>query len=44
MLLLNVLKDDNIKTALVFTRTKHGADKVVRVLERKNIKCRSYSW
>jgi ATP-dependent RNA helicase RhlE len=36
-LLLELLKDDNIKTALVFTRTKHGADKVVRVLKKKNI-------
>lgn len=36
-LLLELLKDENIKTALVFTRTKHGADKVVRVLKKKNI-------
>ena len=36
-LLLELLKDDKIKTALVFTRTKHGADKVVRVLKQKNI-------
>jgi ATP-dependent RNA helicase RhlE len=36
-LLLELLKDDNIKTALVFTRTKYGADKVVKVLKRKNI-------
>lgn len=31
-LLKHILKDENIKTALVFTRTKHGADKVVRML------------
>jgi ATP-dependent RNA helicase RhlE len=31
-LLLHLLKDETIKTALVFTRTKHGADKVVKVL------------
>jgi ATP-dependent RNA helicase RhlE len=37
-LLIEVLKDQNIKTALVFTRTKHGADKVVRVLMKNNIK------
>ncbi len=37
-LLLEVLKDKNIKTALVFTRTKHGADKVVRLLVKNNIK------
>jgi ATP-dependent RNA helicase RhlE len=37
-LLLDVLKDTNIKTALVFTRTKHGADKVVKILLKHNIK------
>jgi len=37
-LLLEVLKDKNIKTALVFTRTKHGADKVVKTLLKNNIK------
>ena len=36
-LLIEVLQDPNIKTALVFTRTKHGADKVVKVLERSHI-------
>jgi len=36
-LLIELLKDDKIKTALVFTRTKYGADKVVRVLKKKNI-------
>ncbi len=37
-LLVNILKDKNIKSALVFTRTKHGADKVVRVLLKNKIK------
>ena len=37
-LLLTVLQDESIKTALVFTRTKHGADKVVKVLLAKSIK------
>jgi ATP-dependent RNA helicase RhlE len=37
-LLLHILADKEIKTALVFTRTKHGADKVVKVLADKNIK------
>jgi ATP-dependent RNA helicase RhlE len=37
-LLLDIFKDKNIKTALVFTRTKHGADKVVKVLEKNNIR------
>jgi ATP-dependent RNA helicase RhlE len=37
-LLSHLLKDEGIKTALVFTRTKHGADKVARYLNKKNIK------
>ncbi|HNW89265.1 MAG TPA: DEAD/DEAH box helicase [Bacteroidales bacterium] len=37
-LLLDVLQDKNIKTALVFTRTKHGADKVVKLLTKNKIK------
>jgi ATP-dependent RNA helicase RhlE len=37
-LLLHVLKDKALKTILVFTRTKHGADKVVKRLEREKIK------
>ncbi len=36
-LLVDILKDGKIKTALVFTRTKHGADKVVRVLQKMNV-------
>ncbi len=36
-LLVDLLKDEKIKTALVFTRTKHGADKVVKVLQKHNI-------
>ncbi len=36
-LLVDILKDQTIKTALVFTRTKHGADKVVKILLRHNI-------
>jgi len=37
-LLVSILKDKNIKTALVFTRTKHGADKVARMLVKNHIK------
>ncbi len=37
-LLIDLLKDKTIKTALVFTRTKHGADKVVKILIKNNIK------
>lgn len=36
-LLLHILKDNSIATALVFTRTKHGADKVVKFLHRAHI-------
>jgi ATP-dependent RNA helicase RhlE len=37
-LLVDILKNQNIKTALVFTRTKHGADKVQKILVKSNIK------
>jgi ATP-dependent RNA helicase RhlE len=37
-LLVDILQDKRIKTALVFTRTKHGADKVVRILVKNRIK------
>jgi ATP-dependent RNA helicase RhlE len=37
-LLVDVLRGTAIKTALVFTRTKHGADKVARILQKNNIK------
>jgi ATP-dependent RNA helicase RhlE len=37
-LLLDILQDENIETVLVFTRTKHGADKIVKVLVRYGIK------
>ncbi|MCC7029438.1 MAG: DEAD/DEAH box helicase [Chitinophagaceae bacterium] len=36
-LLLHILKNQDIKTALVFTRTKYGADKVVKMLHKNNI-------
>ncbi len=36
-LLIHLLKDKDIKTVLVFTRTKHGADKVVKDLNRVGI-------
>ena len=36
-LLLHLLRDEKIITALVFTRTKHGADKVVKFLHRSHI-------
>jgi ATP-dependent RNA helicase RhlE len=37
-LLLDVLEDDEITSALVFTRTKHGANKVVKLLNGRNIR------
>jgi ATP-dependent RNA helicase RhlE len=36
-LLAHLLEDGTIKRALVFTRTKHGADKVVKDLHKENI-------
>lgn len=38
LLLANILKDQEIKSALVFTRTKHGADKLVKDLIKIGIK------
>lgn len=37
-LLVHLLRDENIKTALVFSRTKHGADKLSRFLAKHKIK------
>ncbi|MGM0478278.1 MAG: DEAD/DEAH box helicase [Bacteroidota bacterium] len=37
-LLIHLLENEAIDNALVFTRTKHGADRVVKVLNKKNIK------
>jgi ATP-dependent RNA helicase RhlE len=36
-LLFRILKDKNIKQILVFSRTKHGADRIVRNLKKNNI-------
>ena len=36
-LLLSILKNDSASSALVFTRTKYGADKVVRDLTNANV-------
>ena len=40
-LLLDILKEPKIKTVLVFTRTKHGADKIVKVLIKNDIKAQA---
>ena len=37
-LLLHILKDQKIDQALLFSRTKHGADRIARNLKNKNIK------
>lgn len=36
-LLLHILKDKKIESVLVFTRTKHGADRIVKQLARENV-------
>ncbi|OGY98854.1 MAG: hypothetical protein A3G64_01040 [Candidatus Liptonbacteria bacterium RIFCSPLOWO2_12_FULL_60_15] len=36
-LLLHILKQNEGKTALVFVRTKHGADKIARILFREGV-------
>ncbi|MEN3942176.1 DEAD/DEAH box helicase [Prosthecobacter sp. SYSU 5D2] len=38
-LLSHLLKDDQMDMVLVFTRTKHGADRVARKLEQTGVKC-----
>jgi ATP-dependent RNA helicase RhlE len=35
--LMNILKDKNVSRALVFTRTKHGANKLAKLLGRADI-------
>jgi len=37
-LLVYILETQNIKSTLVFSRTKHGANKIVKLLERDGIK------
>lgn len=38
-LLVALLKKDMMKSVLVFSRTKHGADKIVRMLNKTGIEC-----
>jgi len=38
-LLLHILKNKDLNQVLLFSRTKHGADKIVRNLKKKNIEC-----
>jgi ATP-dependent RNA helicase RhlE len=37
LLLKSILKDESIKSMLVFSRTKHGADRIVKHLEKANV-------
>lgn len=39
LLLEHIVKTKEVKSALVFTKTKHGANKVVKILEKTGIKC-----
>lgn len=39
VLLQHMLNDDNLNMVLVFTRTKHGADRVARKLEKTGVRC-----
>ena len=38
-LLITILRKEQDKSVLVFSRTKHGADKIARVLNKKGIDC-----
>jgi ATP-dependent RNA helicase RhlE len=38
-LLVSVLKKENDKSALVFSRTKHGTDRIAKTLKNKGIEC-----
>jgi ATP-dependent RNA helicase RhlE len=40
-LLLHLLKDPEIESALVFTRTKHGADRVARELKKGGVRAQA---
>lgn len=40
-LLVHILKDPEIPSALVFTRTKHGADKLVKFMEQQGIRSKA---
>jgi len=43
-LLIDILQDTKITSVLVFTRTKHWADKVVKLLEKVNIIAQAIHW
>ena len=37
--LVDILTEHNNKSVIVFSRTKHGADRIARTLNKRNIKC-----
>jgi Superfamily II DNA and RNA helicases len=39
VLLLEILRTQNVESALIFTRTKHGANKLTKILDDSGIKC-----
>ena len=39
LLLVNLLRDEEVESAIVFTRTKHGANKLEKILNKNNIDC-----
>lgn len=43
-LLIEILKNEDIKSVLVFSRTKHWADKVVKDLEKVDISAQAIHW
>ncbi|MBB3188602.1 DEAD/DEAH box helicase [Microbacter margulisiae] len=38
-LLISLLEKDHAKSVLIFSRTKHGADKIARLLQKKGVDC-----
>jgi ATP-dependent RNA helicase RhlE len=38
-LLVHILRNENIESMLVFSRTKHGADRIARNLQRSGVTC-----
>ncbi|MDD2214981.1 MAG: DEAD/DEAH box helicase [Bacteroidales bacterium] len=38
-LLITLLREQTNKTALIFSRTKHGADRIAKTLNSRNIRC-----
>jgi len=41
-LLIDILKDESIKTALIFARTKYGADKLAKMLSKKKLRLKLF--